>query len=78
MNTLFMRALIFFVLCTCSTISYAKQPNILFIMADDLGYETVESYGGKSYKTPNMTRLANEGIQFNHAYATPLCTNTRV
>ncbi|MFC3121298.1 sulfatase-like hydrolase/transferase [Agaribacter flavus] len=56
----------------------AKQPNVLLIMADDLGFETVESYGGRSYKTPNLTRLAQEGIQFNQAYATPLCTNTRV
>ena len=54
------------------------QPNILLIMADDLGYDSVESYGSTSYETPNMTRLASEGIQFDHAYATPLCTNTRI
>ncbi len=55
----------------------AKQPNVVLIMADDLGFEAVESYGGRSYKPPNLTRLAQHGVQFNYAFATPLCTNTR-
>ncbi|WP_158968488.1 sulfatase-like hydrolase/transferase [Paraglaciecola sp. L3A3] len=65
-------------LCLFSALSYGKKPNVLLIMADDLGFETVQSYGGRSYKTPNMTRLAKEGVQFNQAYATPLCSPTRV
>ena len=56
----------------------ADRPNIVLILADDLGYETVGCYGGTSYDTPNIDRLAAEGIRFDHAYAMPLCTNTRV
>lgn len=55
-----------------------KRPNIVLIMADDLGYETVGCYGGHSYGTPNIDRLAAEGIRFDRAYAMPLCTNTRI
>lgn len=59
-------------------VSAAQRPNILLILADDLGYETVGCYGGTSYPTPNLDRLAAEGIRFDHAYAMPLCTNTRI
>ncbi|RTE54053.1 hypothetical protein EHW67_09000 [Arenibacter aquaticus] len=67
----------------CSTLSNAQQPqkkrpNIILIMVDDLGYEALESYGGTSYKTPNINKLAATGMQFNQAYAQPLCTPTRV
>tara|TARA_R110002049_G_scaffold4601_6_gene32845 strand:- start:19511 stop:21439 length:1929 start_codon:yes stop_codon:yes gene_type:complete len=55
-----------------------RRPNIVLILADDLGYETVGCYGGTSYRTPNIDRLAAQGIRFDHAYAMPLCTNTRV
>ena len=51
-----------------------KKPNIILIMADDLGYETIGAYGGSSYQTPNLDLLANEGIRFDHCYSTPLCT----
>ncbi|MEX2303523.1 MAG: sulfatase-like hydrolase/transferase, partial [Bryobacterales bacterium] len=54
------------------------RPNIVLIMADDLGYETLGCYGGTSYKTPNLDELARTGLRFNHAYAQPLCTPTRV
>ena len=47
-------------------------------MADDLGYETVGCYGGSSYETPHLDRLAAEGLRFERAYAMPLCTNTRI
>lgn len=56
----------------------AERPNIVLIMADDLGYETLGCYGGTSYKTPNLDELARTGLRFNHAYAQPLCTPTRV
>ncbi len=57
---------------------HSTRPNIVLIMADDLGYETLGCYGGASYRTPNLDRLAAGGIRFDHAYATPLCTPTRV
>ena len=55
-----------------------KRPNILLILADDLGYECLGSYGGTSYKTPNLDRLAAEGMRFRYAFAQPLCTPTRM
>ncbi len=54
------------------------KPNIILIMADDLGVETLGSYGGSSYKTPNLDFLAARGMRFNQAYATPLCTPSRL
>ncbi len=54
------------------------RPNIILIMADDIGVEGIGCYGGTSYKTPALDRLAAQGIRFTHAYAQPLCTNTRV
>lgn len=47
-------------------------------MADDLGIEGLSCYGSESYGTPNLDRLAEEGIRFTHAYSQPLCTPTRV
>jgi len=56
----------------------AKRPNIVFIMVDDFGYECIRSNGGTSYQTPAIDNLAETGIRFEHCYATPLCTPTRV
>lgn len=55
-----------------------RRPNVLLILADDLGYEGLSCYGSTSYKTPRLDRLAAEGVRFTHAYAQPLCTPTRV
>lgn len=55
-----------------------NRPNILLILADDLGQECLGCYGGQSYRTPNLDRLAAQGVKFTHAYAQPLCTPTRV
>ncbi|MEC7235473.1 MAG: sulfatase-like hydrolase/transferase, partial [Verrucomicrobiota bacterium] len=54
------------------------KPNIVLIMADDLGLETMGSYGGTLYKTPNLDRLAANGMRFEHCYAQPICTPSRV
>ncbi|WP_339708594.1 sulfatase-like hydrolase/transferase [uncultured Kriegella sp.] len=54
------------------------QPNIILIMADDLGQEALSVYGSNSYTTPNLDRLANEGMRFDQCYSTPLCTPSRV
>ena len=55
-----------------------ETPNIIVYLADDVGVETFGSYGGTSYETPNLDRLAAEGIRFTRAYSMPLCTPTRV
>ena len=54
-----------------------KKPNVVFILADDMGYECIGAYGS-TYKTPNIDRLAEAGIRFDYAYAQPLSTPTRV
>ena len=60
-------------------ILFGKNPkNIVLIMADDIGIECFGSYGGTSYKTPNIDRLASTGLRFTHAYSQPLCTPTRL
>lgn len=56
----------------------ASRPNIILIMADDLGYETLGCYGSASYRTPRLDRLAAQGLQFGHCYAQPLCTPSRL
>lgn len=47
-------------------------------MADDLGYETIGANGGTSYKTPELDAMAENGMRFEHCYAQPLCTPSRV
>jgi arylsulfatase A len=56
----------------------ASRPNIILIMADDLGYECIGANGGTSYKTPVLDKMAEEGIRFEHCYSQPLCTPSRV
>lgn len=56
----------------------SRPPNIILIMADDLGVEGLGCYGGTSYATPHLDALAETGMRFTHAYAQPLCTNTRL
>ncbi len=53
-------------------------PNVILILADDMGYECVGAYGGLSYETPHLDRLAANGIRFDHCIAQPLCTPSRV
>src|SRR6056297_3028083 len=53
-------------------------PNILLIVADDLGYEKLGCYGGLGTRTPNLNRLAREGMRFIRAYGSPVCTPTRM
>lgn len=46
-----------------------KRPNVIIILADDLGYGDLECYGAKNVKTPNVNRLATEGVRFTNAHA---------
>ncbi|MSU48662.1 MAG: DUF4976 domain-containing protein [Opitutus sp.] len=56
----------------------ARPPNFLFIFADDLGTPPVGAYGNTYYQTPNIDRLAREGLRFTDAYAAcPVCSPTR-
>jgi arylsulfatase A-like enzyme len=55
------------------------KPNIVFILADDMGYADVSCYGRRDLVTPNIDRLAAEGLRFTQAYAnSAVCTASRV
>ncbi len=65
-------------LLAAATRADARPPNVVLILADDFGYECVRANGGTSYRTPHLDALAAGGVRFTHAYATPLCTPSRV
>ena len=55
-----------------------RRPNIVFILIDDLGWRDLTCYGSTFYETPNLDRLAAEGMRFTRAYAScPVCSPTR-
>ncbi len=54
------------------------KPNIILIMADDLGQEALACYGAAEYKTPVLDSLAASGLRFTQCHAQPICTPTRV
>ncbi|SEM86389.1 Arylsulfatase A [bacterium A37T11] len=55
-----------------------QRPNIVFILADDLGYGDIAPYGQQLIQTPNLTRLANEGMKYTQFYAgTSVCAPSR-
>ncbi|MHC4153559.1 MAG: sulfatase-like hydrolase/transferase [Planctomycetota bacterium] len=61
------------------TDSSRKKPNIVFILADDLGWHQLGCYGSTFYETPNLDRFAKQGMRFTDAYAAaPVCSPTRV
>ncbi|MBN1855240.1 MAG: sulfatase-like hydrolase/transferase [Pirellulales bacterium] len=80
-----------FALITCATLllaplpalqadeSQPTKPNIVFILADDLGLDGVGCYGSDRFqgKTPNLDRLAETGVRFTQCYSTPLCGPSR-
>jgi arylsulfatase A len=57
---------------------WATKPNIIMIMADDMGYETVGANGCDDYKTPNIDQMGKSGMRFTNAFANPICTPSRV
>lgn len=58
--------------------SAADQPNILFILADDVGQEVLGCYGGESYPTPHLDELASSGMKFRNGFSMPVCHPTRL
>ncbi|HIM30593.1 MAG TPA: Cerebroside-sulfatase, partial [Planctomycetes bacterium] len=54
------------------------RPNIVLIMADDVGCDAIGCYGGESYPTPHIDRLAADGMRFKHCYSMPSCHPTRI
>jgi arylsulfatase A-like enzyme len=74
-----MRKFIFLVLLLVSPLpALAQKPNVIFILADDLGYGDLGSYGQKLIQTPNLDRLAKEGMRFTQFYAgSTVCAPSR-
>ena len=54
------------------------RPNIILIMADDMGYEALSSNGSESCKSPNLDKLAAKGVRFTNGFSNPICTPSRV
>ncbi|MGE0226420.1 MAG: sulfatase [Acetobacteraceae bacterium] len=62
-----------------TTASASRRPNIVFIMADDLGYADLSCYGRRDYTTPNIDRIGERGVRFTQGYAnSAVCSATRV
>src|SRR5512139_616198 len=60
------------------TAGAARRPNVVFILADDLGSADLGCYGQKKIKTPNIDRLAAEGMRFTQSYSgNPVCAPSR-
>jgi len=61
-----------------SLLQAEQPPNIVFMLADDLGWSDTTPYGGTFYETPNIQKLADQGVRYTNAYsASPLCSPTR-
>ena len=78
MKRLLLFGFVFFLTFTARGAANAARPNIVFILADDLGYGDLGCYGQKQIQTPNLDRLAAEGMRFTQAYAgSPVCAPSR-
>ena len=56
-------------LAACATAPEPRPPNVILIMADDVGIEGFSCYGSTSYSAPNIDRLAREGIRFTQCHS---------
>jgi arylsulfatase A len=75
-------AAVLFLICLISSKTFAQQvspskPNIIFILADDVGYSVPQVNGGRSYITPHIDSMARNGMNFTHFEASPLCNPSR-
>ncbi len=55
----------------------AAKPNIVLIFIDDMGYGDIEPFGSKKNRTPNLNRMAKEGMKLTSFYAAPVCSVSR-
>ncbi len=76
-TTLLLIALLLGSLAGRVTAADEKRPNIIFILADDLGIDGVGCYGSDQHKTPNIDKLAASGTRFETCYAAPVCGPSR-
>jgi arylsulfatase A len=62
---------------TVAAVNPATKPNIVIILADDLGVECLSTYGGTSLKTPNIDKLATQSMRFTRCFSNPYCSPSR-
>ena len=65
---------------SCSRTTQDSQPdtpNIVFILVDDMGIECLSTYGGRSHHTPNIDKLAMQGMRFTNCFSNPFCSPSR-
>jgi arylsulfatase A len=77
-NVIFTAILLLSVIVIFAADSEKQKPNIVLLMADDMGYECLSANGSLSHNTPVLDKLGKEGIRFNYAISQPLCTPSRV
>ncbi len=64
-------------LAPLAPLNAAAKPNIIFILADDLGWTDTATYGSKYYETPNIDRLAAQGMKFTGSHSCQNCAPSR-
>jgi len=72
------RILIAGVFCVLTLSMARSQPNIVLIMADDVGCEPIGIYGGQRWETPHIDSLARDGMRFSHCFSMPVCHPSRI
>lgn len=77
-NSAFALASLAILLACSSAIAADSRPNVILIMADDIGYECFGCYGSRQYQTPHIDQMAERGLRFTHCYSQPLCTPSRI
>ena len=65
-----MKTILFLLTMAIAGTAIAKRPNILFIFTDDHGYQAISAYGSNRNQTPNIDRIANEGMRFENCFVT--------
>ena len=58
------------------TVLDVNDPNVVFIMADDVGYEAFGAYGSTQYSTRRLDEIARKGVRFTNAFSLPMCAPT--
>jgi len=74
----FILSLCLFTSLSAGTSAAETRPNIILIMADDMGFEALSANGSESCKSPNLDRLAAKGVRFTNCFSNPICTPSRV
>src|SRR3954453_15414175 len=70
--------LLFLLSATAGAADPPRRPNFLFVLIDDMGYRDLSCFGGTRVQTPEIDRLAREGIRFNQFYVQCICSPSRL